>query len=364
MRRLNRPGNMLLMFHCRNRVKHLVSNHYYRSAGAIAALVSVLAVFPAVAEQPKIDFYGKLHVSGDYLDDGDNGGLNVSSNSSRIGVKMAYELEPGMRLIGQIERTIDMAEGQSTFSARNTFVGVKGEWGTLRAGFYDSPVKRILNAVEQFREQVGEGRNIVRSGEMHFDRRLRSGIHYTSPTRNNLTWIAHYGTSEQTGANTDTNNDVYSTSLTYALNGWTGIIGYEQQNRELNAALKGTRAALIRTNGALTTALFYQYASGMVTGTQQAYGVTGSYALDSQYSVKAQVFHRAADATNMLDSTMFTVGINRKVNAAVSLYATASHTQNAQLATANVSAGGHGKTLVIEPGNDPFALSVGLNWSF
>ncbi|MCH8493395.1 MAG: porin [Idiomarina sp.] len=358
MCRSNRQGYRVSMPHSHS------GNRSARKIAVFTTFIGVLTATPAFAEQPKIDFYGKLHVSGDYLDDGDNGGLNVSSNSSRIGFKLAYELEPGMQLIGQVERTIDMAEGQSTFSSRNTFVGVQGEWGTLRAGFYDSPVKRILNAVEQFREQVGEGRNIVRSGEMHFDRRFRSGIHYTSPTLNNLTWIAHYGTSEQAGANTDTKNDAYSTSLTYAQNGWTGIIGYEHQNREFEPALTGTRAALIRTNGALTSALFYQYASGMETGSQQVYGVTGAYALDSQYSLKAQVFHRTANASNALDSTMFTVGINRKVNAAVSLYATASHTQNAQLATANVSAGGHGKTLVIEPGNDPFALSVGLNWSF
>lgn len=331
---------------------------------AVAALTGLLSVGPALAEQPEINFYGRLHVSGDYLYDGNNGGLNVASNSSRVGVKLAYDLEPGMRLIGQIERTIDMSEGQSTFSPRNTFVGVQGTWGTVRAGFNDSPVKRILNAVEQFREQVGEGRNIVRSGEMHFDRRLRSSIHYTSPTVNNFTWVGHYGTSEQAGANTDTENDVYSTSLTYAVNGWTGIIGYEQQNRELAESLKGTRAALIRKHGAFTAALFYQHASGMATGTQQAYGITGAYALDEQYSLHAQVFHRAANAVNELDATMLTVGVNRKVNAAVSLYVTAAHTRNAERSTANVSAGGHGKPLVIEPGNDPFALSLGLNWSF
>ncbi|RUO36125.1 hypothetical protein CWE13_09650 [Aliidiomarina shirensis] len=314
---------------------------------------------------PDVSFYGRLHVSGDYLNDGDDGGLNVSSNSSRIGVKMRYQLDSQLVLLGQIERTVDVSEGASTLSARNTFIGLQGNWGTVRAGYYDSPVKRILNAVEQFREQVGEGRNIVRSGEMNFDRRLKSGVHYTSPTKYNLTWMAHYGTSEQTGANTDTDNDTFSTSLSYQLNEWQAIIGFEQQNREGLEALEGTRVALIRKQGAWTNAVFYQRASGLQgIGSQEAFGITGAYALNAEYSLRAQVFYRTASVTDDLDATMVTFGVNRKVNDAVTLYATASHTDNAQFATANVSGGGHGKTLTIIPGNDPFAVSVGVLWSF
>lgn len=313
---------------------------------------------------PDVSFYGRVHVSGEYLNDGDEGGLNVSSNSSRIGVKLSYQLDPNLVLLGQIERTVDLSEGSSTLTARNTFVGLQGNWGTVRAGYYDSPVKRILNAVEQFREQVGEGRNIVRSGEMHFDRRLRSGVHYTSPTKYNLTWMAHYGTSEQAGANTDTDNDAFSTSLTYRLNHWQAIIGFEQQNRAGLETLEGTRIALIRKQGAWTNALFYQHASGMGTGSQEVYGVTGAYALNAEYSLKGQVFHRTATAGSEIDATMITLGVNRKVNDSVNLYATVSHTDNAEFSIANVSAGGHGKTLTILPGNDPFAISLGLLWNF
>lgn len=335
------------------------------TAGVCVLLCAMpLSAHGNTESEPDLSFYGRLHVSGDYLHDGDDGGLNVSSNSSRIGLKLKYQLNPDLALLGQIERTVDISEGGSTLSARNTFIGLQGDWGTVRAGYYDSPVKRILNAVDQFREQVGEGRNIVRSGEMHFDRRLKSSVHYTSPTRYNLTWMAQYGTSEQAGANTDTDNNAFSTSLAYSLNEWKAIIGFEQQSREGLETLEGTRVALIREQGAWTNSLFYQHASGMQTGTQEVFAVVAAYALNAEYSLKGQIFYRTAKETDELDATMITLGVNRQVNAAVKLYATISHTDNAEFSVANVSAGGHGKTLTIIPGNDPFAVSVGIVWSF
>lgn len=333
----------------------------------ILSIVLLLPLASAVAAEPapELTFYGKMHLSSDYLHDGDEGGLNVASNSSRIGLKLDYQLPSNLRLLGQIERTVDVSEGASTLSARNTFVGIQGDWGTLRAGYYDSPVKRILNAVEQFREQVGEGRNIVRQGEMHFDRRLRSGLHYTAPSVNNLTWMVHYGSNENSGATTSNDNDVWSTSLAYSANGYTALIGFEQQNRVGENALQGTRAALVRRYEAFTGAVFFQHASGLTVGSQQAFGVTGAYALNDEYSLKAQVFHRASSSQGNADSaTMVTFGVNRKLTQTVDIYATAAFTNNAAEAAANVSAGGHGKTLSISQGENPFALSIGLAWVF
>ncbi|WP_157981155.1 porin [Aliidiomarina haloalkalitolerans] len=334
----------------------------------LASLLPALTFcsFAAIAQdsEPKIGLYGRLHVSADYLNDGSDGGLNVSSNSSRLGLTLDYKVADNLTLIGQIERGIDLSEGSSTITARNTFLGVKGDWGTLRAGYYDTPVKRIINAVEQFRDQIGEGRNISRSGEMHFDKRFKSGLHYTTPTWQNLTLMVHYGTHELTGATVDNEHDAVSSSLTYQRGEWTALIGYESQSRPTEPNLEAMRAALIRKSGAWSHALFYQHADGMATGSQEVFGFTTSYALNSEYSLKGQVFHRTADETGELDSTMITVGIDRKLNAKVNAYLTFSHTDNAVLSTANVSAGGHGKTMTIEPGQDPFAVAVGLRWNF
>lgn len=124
-----------------------------RSSLAISGtLFTLLAVNPTAVNaqdnEPRIDFYGRLHVSADYLNDGSDGGVNVSNNSSRLGLLLDYKVAGNLTLIGQIERGIDVSEGSSTITARNTFLGVKGDWGTLRAGFYDTPVKRIINAVD------------------------------------------------------------------------------------------------------------------------------------------------------------------------------------------------------------------------
>lgn len=341
-----------------------MSGNTHQTLYASIPLCLLLASHTAVANDPEIGFYGRLHVSSDYLYDGEEGGLNVSNNSSRLGLTLDYRIDDQLQLIGQIERGIDVSEGSSTITARNTFVGVRGDWGTLRAGYYDTPVKRIINAVEQFRDQVGEARNITRSGEMHFDKRFKSGLHYTTPTWNNVTVMVHYGTHELSGATTDNEHDAYSTSVTYQRNEWTAIAGYESQSRPDQANLEAFRLALMRKFERWNHALFYQHADGMATGKQEVYGFTSSYGLTSEYTLKGQVFYRTADLVSELDSTMITVGIDRKLNSKVNVYLTLSHTDNAEQATANVSAGGHGKTMTIEPGQDPFALALGLRWNF
>ncbi|RUO20451.1 hypothetical protein CWE08_08280 [Aliidiomarina iranensis] len=313
---------------------------------------------------PEIDFYGRLHVSGDYLNDGDDGGLNVSSNSSRVGFKVNYQLSSDLELLGQIERGVNVSDGSSTFSARNSFIGLRGKWGTVRAGYYDSPTKRVINAVEQFRDQVGDGRNLARGGEMNFDRRFKSGVHYTSPTKYNLTWMAHYGTSEESGANTNTDTDAFSTSLTYKMNEWQAMIGFEQQDRADLETLEATRIALIREQGAWTNALFYQHASGMDTGTIETLGITGAYALDAEYSLRAQVYFRDVNDSDDMDAMMISLGISRELDTGVTLYASAAHTNNDELGTANVASSGRGKSLSVPTGNDPFAISLGLLWNF
>ncbi|MGB5644094.1 MAG: porin, partial [Gammaproteobacteria bacterium] len=87
--------------------------------------------------------YGKIHVS---IDNSDTDGLNddsyqdgisVSSNSSRVGLKGQYQ-----QLIYQIEQEVRIDDSsKGNFADRNSFIGLTGEWGSLRAGIHDTPFK-------------------------------------------------------------------------------------------------------------------------------------------------------------------------------------------------------------------------------
>ncbi|TRW48094.1 porin [Aliidiomarina halalkaliphila] len=339
-----------------------------------SCLISLFAVVtpvlftasPVAATETPTDFkfYGRLHVSADYLNDGNDGGLNLSSNSSRIGLSVMHGLANDLMLLGQIERTVQVTDGDATLSARNTFVGIRGDWGTLRGGYIDTPVKRILNHIELFRDRVGEGRNVTRSGEMHFDRRFRNGVQYLSPVWNNLSAVIHFGAGETTDVSTTTRDDEWSTMVQWNQGAWTTQMGYEVQGRDELSDLRALRVGSVYRAEAWTTTLFFQNARGLTTGDVNVYGVGTVYQWNDDYQLKGQVFVRDSRDMENDDGYMVTLGIDRRLSTQAMAYFAVSAAQNDDNARVNVSAGGHGKTLTISPGDDPYAVSVGLVWNF
>src|SRR5690625_3476610 len=98
------------------------------------ALLS-LAAAPAVADDIKV--YGTAHLAGSYLDNGASGtgeysAFNVSSNSSKVGIRGSHEIAPGLRGIAQAEGKVEFNTPDSNFSlsSYDTFLGLAGEWGT------------------------------------------------------------------------------------------------------------------------------------------------------------------------------------------------------------------------------------------
>src|SRR5690606_26253422 len=125
-------------------------------------------------------------VSLDYLDDGkDYNEVGLSSNSSRLGFKVEQKLENDMTVFGQIEQEINCASGGQNsgvdFSTRDTFVGLKGNFGQTRVGRFDSPFKIARGPVNFFGDQVGDLRNVTRAGDLRFDERNENTIEYKSP---------------------------------------------------------------------------------------------------------------------------------------------------------------------------------------
>lgn len=133
-----------------------------------------------------VKVYGRAHVSLDYLDDGaDYNEVGLSSNSSRLGFKAEQKLENGMTVFGQIEQEINFASGSANddleFATRDTFVGLKGDFGQARVGRFDSPFKVARGPVNFFGDQLGDIRNVTRAGNLRFDERNANTIEYKSP---------------------------------------------------------------------------------------------------------------------------------------------------------------------------------------
>ena len=141
---------------------------------------------------PKV--YGKLNIALNY--DGSDGvnekEIDLISNSSRLGFKGQLEMQDGLVGLYQIEYQIDPVDGHardevkgengeievtdSTFTQRNSYVGLKGSFGTLKLGKHDTPLKKASLKVDLFNDLKGDIKNIT-DGE----NRITSFLGYDSP---------------------------------------------------------------------------------------------------------------------------------------------------------------------------------------
>lgn len=106
--------------------------------------------FPAVA--PTATDPGRAAVASTYRNSGATATASeldqwaIESNSSRLGVRGDADLSSSLKALYVLEFGVDADNGSSggqTFSQRNIWAGLQGNWGTLAAGKIDTPLKTI-----------------------------------------------------------------------------------------------------------------------------------------------------------------------------------------------------------------------------
>jgi len=153
---------------------------------------SLLLISMSAISAPKV--YGKLNIA---LNNNGSDGVNekeidLISNSSRLGLKGQLEMQDGLVGLYQIEYQIDPVDGHardevkgengeievtdSIFTQRNSYVGLKGSFGTLKLGKHDTPLKKASLKVDLFNDLKGDIKNIT-DGE----NRITSFLGYDSP---------------------------------------------------------------------------------------------------------------------------------------------------------------------------------------
>lgn len=216
----------------------------------IALALAVPAAASAADAAPSVQVYGRLHVSVGQYDNGDDSQTNVTSNASRLGVKGEQNLG-ALTALYQIESDINADRGNTELATRNTFVGLKGGFGTVRLGRFDSPVKEINSAIDLFADALGDLDNISRRAYARdFDNRDNNAIGYTSPSFSGVTLNLQYATNidTDTAANDpDTDNDAISAALAYKQGPLFLALGYQRFGKD---AGNGSDApSLVRLGG-------------------------------------------------------------------------------------------------------------------
>ena len=189
----------------------------------IALAIAGLAAAPAFA-QTNVTIYGVADLTQEYVDgkgaqdigpiSGSSldiqGRSRLTSNSSLLGFRGTEDLGNGLKAIFQFETGISADTGMgTTFSARDTFVGLTSGWGTLVGGNLTHPLRNMGAKVSMSPGATGIGFTAATYGTVlgiktGTDDRAANAVAYVTPAlMGGLTFTAAYVNGENT-RNSDT----------------------------------------------------------------------------------------------------------------------------------------------------------------
>ena len=142
-----------------------------------------------------VTLYGSIDLSADVFNPSvfDQGTkFGVASNISSFGVRVRHNLAPygweGMAVVAQLESQVDFASApneRAAFGTRDSFLGVEGPWGAIKAGKTDTPYKKATSAMDPFTRTLGDYNSIMGNtggdNRAEFDWRINHAIWYESP---------------------------------------------------------------------------------------------------------------------------------------------------------------------------------------
>jgi predicted porin len=330
------------------------------------------ATVPAMSAELKIS--GRAHVSVDHFDNGAASDLNASSNSSRVRISGKHEVTEGLTVMMQIESGIRIDEGSGSWASRDTFAGLKGDFGMVRIGQFDTPTKKVRSKTDMFGDRVGDARNITREGGVKFDERFKNSVGYTSPKFNGLNFdvqhTAHNDAGNRSTANLKDGESATSAALTYSANGLYASVAYEvQSNVVADEDITATRVGLTYDIfKGFRVAGFYQdadsVASSAKAGKRSTMGVGAYYDLNSEYRLRGQYYVANDNDTKDSGASLMAIGLDRKFGKDLTLYGVYAMTSNDDEASFPVASGGHDSKLSSVKGKDASSISLGLIYNF
>jgi predicted porin len=175
----------------------------------VALIIAGAAALPhtAHAQIANVTLYGDLNldlefVSGKQLDGSNPTVSRVSSNTSRFGIRGQEYLGAGQVAIFQLESSVQADTSGGTIAGRETFIGLQGDWGTVKAGNFLTPYDDILpifGNTPTLTTSIFSTAAIWAQGPLSklqggFDSRLGNSIRYETPLLDGFSGELQYAT--------------------------------------------------------------------------------------------------------------------------------------------------------------------------
>ena len=231
---------------------------------AIAVAAALVAPAAAMADTT---LYGKLHASVGQVKTTTGGvttkATGVESHSSRIGIKGATALDNGMEATYGLEYGLNIdgdnggnstaavgangSAAQQGLSARNTFVGVKGNFGEVRVGRHDTPAKLATAGQDVFADTYADLGNIINADNHRVNNAVAyinkfgpvgfAYAHATGTGMDSATLLG--GAQDPAFAKGDNGADADTLMVNYGNGPWYAGLGYTKVKSNTGAAFNG-----------------------------------------------------------------------------------------------------------------------------
>lgn len=342
----------------------------------LVAAMAAGAVISAPAGALDLSIYGVGHLSADNIDTGANTSGYIHSNSSRLGFKGSHDLGNGLSVLFQYESGVDLtgkgtgdgngganSSGQIFTRARDSFVGVKGGFGTALIGRVGG-LNQWVYDYNLFGDQVGDLGNLW--GGDGLPGRLDHAAQYRTPNFGGFTLGVTYAPNQGTSKSS---NAVVKAD--YVNGGLKLGAGYGKF---------GNGVGLSDQKAAALTASYDMGAFNVGGGWQRETDIGGISGADrNKYTLGAAVkvggsgtakvqYVRAGDLSNTSNTgaTQWAAGYDHAWDKNTTLYVAYAKTNNNAGAEYSAYDWGHGDQGVpsIIAGNDPSVISVGVVYKF
>lgn len=230
----------------------------------IAIAAAAFAAATCHAQTTNVTLYGKLNVDLESVKAGGASTTRVTNNSSLLGFRGEEDLGGGLRALFQIESAVSLDTGAGTVAGRNSGVGLRGRYGTLIMGQWDTPYKAVTTRLDPFADKTISGYGNVLYGNASktaanaanrnsFDRRQRNVVEYWSPNVAGFAGQLAYGVNEEKGTCTVAcNPKLWSLAGSYEKGPLFLGAAYELHDQYANTATAQTRDRAFKVGGAYT----------------------------------------------------------------------------------------------------------------
>lgn len=299
---------------------------------ATISLVAFSAVVVAQADEVKDSlgpkFYGKFHVTMD-LQKNDNtidptkdepSHWALNSRSSRVGVQQDIPLNEDITAFYKLEVGVEVDDGDKSgqsFSQRDVYLGIKGDYGQLQAGRFSTPLRKTEGKIEAFNSLRGDIDAVLGAQS-----RVSNIVQYSSPkfadTVINLAFMPGENEVDSVGVNQTRLANAYSAAVVYGAGNLYAALALGKNLESKTATEVDERSDRIQLaakyqlgNAAFGAIVQHAEDSNNSELKENAFIINTTYRIEA-YTLKAQYGLNKGDSTSN-KRTLAAVGVDYKL---------------------------------------------------